>query len=105
MKSARLFTYLGKDFRFLKYFFFVLTFIWLIDELWNYLVVRPTMSSISLRYLESGHIPQILLCPSPAHDLQALLSLGYDNSMGQDELKRIIIHKSKKVLPTENLQQ
>ena len=81
--------FLRKDFRFLKYFFCVLTLIWFSDELLNYLVTRPTLTSISQTYLGDDHIPQILLCPSPAHDRQAILSVGYLNSLGQELQKKI----------------
>ena len=66
-----------------------MTLIWFSDELWNYLVRRPTLTSISQIYLEDEHIPQILLCPSPAHDRDALLKMGYFNSLGQELQKKI----------------
>ena len=89
MTVGSLIYFLGKEFRFLKYFFCVLTLIWFIDELRNYLVTRPSLTSISQTYLDNDHIPQILLCPSPAHDHQALLGLGYFSSLGQDFQKKI----------------
>ena len=90
MTVGSLIYFLGKDFRFLKYFFCVLTLIWFSDELWNYLVRRPTLTSISQTYLEDDHIPQILLCPSPAHDFHALVRVGYFNILGQELQKKEI---------------
>ena len=90
MTVGSLIYFLGKDFRFIKYFFCVLTLIWFSDELWNYLVRRPTLTSISQVYLDDDHIPQILLCPSPAHDLHSLLRVGYFNSFGQELQKEKI---------------
>ena len=84
MTVESLIYFLGKDFRFLKYFFCILTVIWFSDGLWTYLVMRPTLTSISRTDLDDYHVPQILLCPSPAHDLQAVQSLGYFNSLRQE---------------------
>ena len=90
MTVGSLICFLGKDFRFLKYFFCVLTLIWFSDELWNYLVRRPTLTSISQTYLDDDHIPQILLCPYPAHDLHSLHRVGYFHSFGQELQKKKI---------------
>ena len=67
-----------KDYRLLKIIFTILTLYLIFDNFYTYLVLKPTYTSHEKRALNTDDFPEIILCPQPSIDLNALKSLGYD---------------------------
>ena len=72
--------FLGKDSRYLKLIFLSFALLLLLEELYTFFVLKPTLTSSSKRNINyKVDFPQILLCPEPSVDITALKSLGYSN--------------------------
>ena len=71
---------LFEDYRMLKFCFLILTLYLLAEELRAYLILKPTLTSLSQDRLKPSHFPNILICPIPSFDLGELQSLGYEHS-------------------------
>ena len=67
----------GKDYRFLKFIFTILATCLILEELYTYLVVKPTYTSESKRKMMAEDFPDIMFCPQPPVDVNALKSRGY----------------------------
>ena len=70
-------TLLIKDYRILKYIFVILAMVLVIEEFYIFLVIKPTYTSYENRELMGEDFPEIMVCPEPSFDLQALKSIGY----------------------------
>ena len=76
MKNVYL-TFVLKDYKILKISFMVLTSYLLIDEMRNFLVTKPTFTSVTQTKIKPDSFPNILICPEQAFDLNSLHSFGY----------------------------
>ena len=71
---------MGKDNTHLKTYFLTLGLLLIIEELFTYFVLKPTLTSSSKRNIEEKvDFPQIRLCPEPSVDTEAMTSLGYSS--------------------------
>lgn len=73
--------FLGKDYRFLKLVFTVLASCLIIDLFYSYFVLKPTYTSNEKRKMSVEDFPEIILCPQPSFDLNAVESRGYKGQM------------------------
>ena len=64
----------------LKIFFLILTLYLLAEEFRAYLILKPTLTSLTKDRLKPWNFPDILLCPIPSFDLRELQKLGYEHS-------------------------
>ena len=64
----------------LKISFLILTLYLLAEEFRAYLILKPTLTSITQASLKPSNFPDILLCPIPSFDLGELQKLGYEHS-------------------------
>ena len=73
-----LFYLFGKDYKLLKVIFTVITLLLIFDQFYIYFVSKPTLRFQTKRNLNSEDFPEILFCPNPSVNLDALNSRGYD---------------------------
>ena len=69
-----------RDYKIIKVCFAALTMFMLYDELYTFFITKPTLSSVSKSQLKPHNIPDIILCPVPGFDQNAIDRLGYDSS-------------------------
>ena len=69
-----------KDFRILKICFLVLTLYLLIEEIIDFVIIKPTLTSVTQTNLTPANFPDILICPEKAFDLDYIHKLGYKYS-------------------------
>ena len=74
---AKLSYFLVKEHRFLKLIFFSFASYLILEELYTFLVVKPTYTSIVKRNITAEDFPNIILCPEPGIDLTVAISKGY----------------------------
>ena len=68
------------DYKIIKACFALLTVLGLYDELYIFFISKPTLSSVSKSKLRPHNYPDIIICPVPGFDQNALARLGYDSS-------------------------
>ena len=71
---------LFEDYRILKFCFLILTLYLLAEEFIAYLILKPTLTSLTQDRLKPSNFPDILICPFPSFDLVELQRLGYEHS-------------------------
>lgn len=76
MKNKYLYV-LFKDYRILKITFIILTSFLLIDDMYVFLVSKPTLTSVTQTNIQTNNFPDILICPDQAFDLHSLHKIGY----------------------------
>ena len=69
-----------QNYRILKLFFIILASIMILGEIYYFSAVKPTYTSHTMRDISSEDFPEILLCPLPSVDKEALASKGYGGS-------------------------
>ena len=73
---------LFKDYRILKILFTILATYLIYDEFKVFLIKRPTYTSTEKRKMNPEDFPEIILCPEPSIDINAVRSRGYLNTVG-----------------------
>ena len=77
-RTARLCHYLFvKDFRILKFMFAIMASYLIIETFYTFLILKPTYTSEEKRQMNVEDFPEIIFCPQPFFDLDALKSRGY----------------------------
>ena len=66
--------YLLKDYKILKLIFTILGFYLIAEEFCTFFVRKPTYTSYERREISGEDFPEIMLCPEPSFDLNALKS-------------------------------
>ena len=61
----------------MKFIFTILATCLILEELYTYSVVKPTYTSESKRKMSAEDFPDIMFCPQPPVDVNALKSRGY----------------------------
>ena len=88
-------SFIFKDYRILKICFMALTSYLLIEEMIVFLVIKPTLTSLTQTNIKPETFPEILICPEPAFDLDALTRYGYRlnlyYSLGISDVNRLLI--------------
>ena len=83
-----------RDYLFLKFAFFVFTVVLLIQQFLEFLIVKPTYTSLSKHHLEPKHFPDMTICPFPSFNRTILNEYGYANSFdyarGKERSKKFI---------------
>lgn len=69
-----------RDYKIIKVCFTILTMYMLYDELYIFFIIKPTLSSVSKSQLRPHNYPDIIICPVPGFDQNAIARLGYDSS-------------------------
>ena len=69
--------YLLKDYKILKLIFTILGFYLIAEEFCTFFVRKPTYTSYEKRDISGEDFPEIMLCPEPSFDLNALKSIGF----------------------------
>ena len=88
-------SFLFKEYRILKICFMALTSYLLIEEIIVFLVIKPTLTSMTQTRIKPETFPDILICPEEAFDIDALnelthkLSLYY--SLGVSGITKLLI--------------
>ena len=68
---------LGEDYKILKFIFIISASCMIFIEFHNYLVVKPTYTSISERKISTEDFPEVILCPMQPYNMSAAKSKGY----------------------------
>ena len=68
---------LWKDHRILKFIFIIFASYLIVEEFYNFVVVKPTYTSTSKRKLSVMDFPEIIVCPEPSVDVNVVASKGY----------------------------
>ena len=76
------FSILFKDYRILKILFTILATYLIYDELTVFFIERPTYTSTEKRKMNTEDFPEIILCPEPSIDINAVTARGYQNTVG-----------------------
>ena len=71
---------LVKDYRILKIIFIISGFYLIFEAFYIYLVKRQTYTSYEKRYMNSEDIPDVIICPEPSIDFDAVRLKGYFGS-------------------------
>ena len=69
--------YLIKDYGYLKLFFIILCSYFIIQELYVFFFVKPTITRSVKSKMNNDDFPEILLCPEPSYDPEAVEKHGY----------------------------
>ena len=64
---------------FIKFICFICALWFIYDELFQFLIVRPTSTSDGLASLDSKTFPEIMVCTSPPYNLEKLEQYGYSS--------------------------
>ena len=75
------FKFLVKEHRILKLIFFTFASYLIFEELYAFLVVKPTYTSSQKRNISAEDFPEILLCPEPAINLSVANAKGYHGAI------------------------
>ena len=67
-----------EDYGFLKVIFTFFSAYLIFEELYIYVVLKPTYTTISKREMKPEDFPDIMLCPEPAIDIEAATAKGYE---------------------------
>ena len=67
-----------EDYGFLKVIFTFFAAYLIFEELYIYVVLKPTYTTISKREMKPEDFPDIMLCPEPAIDIEAATAKGYE---------------------------
>ena len=82
---------LGQDYRILKLIFTIVASFLIIDLFYTFLVLRPTYTSYEKRKTTAEDFPEIIICPVPSVNLDAIESRGYVDQeqyfYGLDDIK------------------
>ena len=76
-KFNKLISQLWKDHRILKIIFIIFASYLIFEEVYNFVVVKPTYTSTSKRKLSTEDFPDIIVCPEPSVDVNVVASKGY----------------------------
>ena len=68
---------LCKDYKLLKLLFIIITLYLICGQFYTYLVLKPTLTFQTSRKLNSEDFPEMLFCPKPSVDVNAVFSRGY----------------------------
>ena len=68
---------LTKENRILKVIFTISASLLILNTFYNFIVVKPTYSSSEKREISVEDIPEMMICPQPSIDLDAVRSRGY----------------------------
>ena len=89
---------LVKDYRLLKFVFIIIGLYLILGQFYTYWVLKPTLTFQTSRKLEFDDFPEMLFCPKPSVDINAVFARGYKgkdyytfgvNSFEFDGLKQI----------------
>ena len=69
-----------KDYKILKFSFIIFASYLIIEEFYSFIKLKPTYTSDEKRYLNVNDFPDILLCPEPSMNINAVISRGYPGS-------------------------
>ena len=69
-----------KDYKILKFSFIIFASYLIIEEFYSFIKLKPTYTSEEKRYLNVNDFPDILLCPEPSMNINAVISRGYPGS-------------------------
>ena len=69
-----------KDYRIFKMIFIIWGFYLVFDSFYIYLVIRPTYTSYEKRYMNAEDFPDVIICPEPSIDFDAVRLKGYFGS-------------------------
>ena len=75
------FKFLVKEHRILKLIFFTFASYLIFEELYAFLVVKPTYTSNQKRNISAEDFPEILLCPEPAINISVANAKGYHGAI------------------------
>ena len=76
-----------KDNRILKFTFTLIAIALIVHSFYIYLVVKPTYISNGERNMRPADFPEVLICPEPAVDINALKAKGYsEHRYSHDQL-------------------
>ena len=82
VNKAKIFiSFLFKDFRVVKLCFMALTSYLLYEELYVFLITKPTLTSVTQTSISTEQFPDVLICPEQAFELNLLNKLGYTRSL------------------------
>ena len=71
------YAFITKDYRILKLLFVLFGCYFIVEAFFTYFVLRPTYTSNEKRKWTVNDFPEIILCPQPSADMDALKSRGY----------------------------
>ena len=72
------YTPLVKDYRILKFIFIILGSLLISYSIYSFVVLKPTYASNEKRERKVEDFPEIMICPEPTFDVNALTSRGYE---------------------------
>merc|ERR1711884_622560 len=75
--NFKLYSILAKDYKVLKLIFISLTLYLIFDLFYDFLVVKPTYTSLGKRNVSIEGFPDITLCPEQVINISAAKSNGY----------------------------
>ena len=70
----------GKDHRFLKLAFIIFALCLIVEEFYEFYVVKPTYYSLAKREMNVEDFPEIIICPDPSVNTTAVSLRGYDGN-------------------------
>ena len=76
------YSFVWKDQRLLQLIFTIFASYLIFEEFHIFFFVRPTYTSDAKRKMRPEDFPEIILCPEPSIDINALRSRGYLNTVG-----------------------
>ena len=83
---------LGHDYKIFKLIFTIVASCLIIDLFYTFLVLRPTYTSNEKRKMSADDFPEIIICPVPSVNLDAIESNGYGDQeryfFGIDDIKK-----------------
>ena len=83
---------LGQDYKNFKLIFTIVAYCLIIDLYYTFLVLRPTYTSNGKRKISAEDFPEIIICPLPSVNLDAIESNGYGDQeryfFGIDDIKK-----------------
>ena len=71
------YAFITKDYRIFKLLFVLFGCYFIVEAFFTYFVLRPTYTSNEKRKWTVNDFPEIILCPQPSADMDALKSHGY----------------------------
>ena len=75
--AKKCYAIMAKDYRIFKIIFIIWGFYLVFEAFYIYLVKRPTYTSYEKRYINSEDIPDVIICPQPSIDNDAVRLKGY----------------------------
>ena len=85
-------SFLGQDYKIFKLIFTIVASCLIIDLFYTFLVLRPTYTSNEKRKMSAEDFPEIIICPLPSVNLDAIESNGYGDQeryfFGIDDIEK-----------------